>query len=172
MILGFFSSSFSRKIHHPRLLSSPNITGFFALCGWMLWAVPWGLPLHTPGHITIQNVVSKKGGTQPISQGSHWFFLFFLWLSFSLFPKKKQKQTAASNYQGFFHGGFRSFLGISGGIVPSWNACLAFHSWIHGPFSSQMLGGGWTNPFETYEVKMGSSSPNKGENQKWFETTT
>ena len=26
-ILGFFSSSFSRKIHHPRLLSPPKITG-------------------------------------------------------------------------------------------------------------------------------------------------
>ena len=30
-ILGFSSSSFSRKIHHPRLLSSPNITGFLPL---------------------------------------------------------------------------------------------------------------------------------------------
>ena len=27
-ILGFFSSSFSRKIDHPWLLSSPNITGY------------------------------------------------------------------------------------------------------------------------------------------------
>ena len=26
-ILGFFSSSFSGKVHHPRLRSSPNITG-------------------------------------------------------------------------------------------------------------------------------------------------
>ncbi len=28
-LLGFFSSWFSRKIHYPWLLSSPNITGFF-----------------------------------------------------------------------------------------------------------------------------------------------
>ncbi len=32
--------------------------------------------------------------------------------------------------------------------------------------------GGWTNPFEFFFVKMGSSSPNRGENKKLFETTT
>ncbi len=44
---------------------------------------------------------------------------------------------------------------------------LKFSHWL-----SEILVGGF-NPFEKYAtVKMGSSSPNRGENSKIFETTT
>ena len=48
-ILGFFSSPFSRKIHHPWLLSSPNITGFW-LCWWMRRSYEQGQLTRTQVH--------------------------------------------------------------------------------------------------------------------------